>query len=271
MKSSFRWAILSLALLSVEAWAQMSACATSGGAITSMGNCWAQPESYTLTVYELGLCTSEPSAPTTSAAAGVSSCSKVYDNPTGSEVTIVGGVGIPPAGTFTRPPNGSYTHGYVVIGNALRINSSFTFSASRTRSGGGAGTKCWTKEGTVYGGNNLQDVSFECGNTVSGQGTIEYKINTFAASPGTYTNNVPGIMTAHLVTNSLVLGAEATATGNGTITRVLGVVPMAVTMSEATTSMNLAIKTTTGSTLAQTGGNISYIGGGPFQVVLTLQ
>ena len=47
------------------------------GSENAMGDCAFAPDEYTVTIYEMGLCTSDPTAPTTSSAYAVGTCSTV--------------------------------------------------------------------------------------------------------------------------------------------------------------------------------------------------
>jgi len=83
-------------------------CAVSSGVTTlpSASSCAILPDSYGITVYEKYLCTSEPTAPTSSANADLSMCSQTLSAPAGSTVRITESTtGTFTDGTFTRPPN----------------------------------------------------------------------------------------------------------------------------------------------------------------------
>lgn len=285
MKSSLlRLAMLSLALFGVEAWAQ-AACTSASGSAGASGYCNTQPDSYGITVYKAGLCTSAPTAPTAGTTAGLFSCSTVFENTSGSAVTITPSGSTALSGTFTRPPNGTYTHGYLVIGTSFSINTAFTFDASRTAVGGsgGSGTKCWTKSGTFYSWGGT--ATFECGNAVANQGAVISIMNAFGGSGANYsaseTFTSPGgasvTMSAYLVKSDLSLGTSASSGSAGDVARLLGITTLSATVSDATTGMNLAFKASQGGTIAygydSNGGtaDINGIYGGPFQVVLTLQ
>lgn len=114
-----------------------SACTTSGNATvlesegtSSSAMCSAQPDTYKLTIYEMKLCTAAITAPTTSSAAVTTNCQAVLTNTNPTAMTITKGGSSDVTGTITRPPNGTYTHGYMLLSNVLSIADSRIFSTS---------------------------------------------------------------------------------------------------------------------------------------------
>ena len=92
--------------------------------------CSTEPDLYKLTIYEMKLCTSAFTPPTTSAAAVTSSCQAVLTNASPSAMIITKGAASPVSGTITRPPNGTYTHGYILLSNVLSVTDSRQFNTS---------------------------------------------------------------------------------------------------------------------------------------------
>ncbi len=112
-------------------------CTESNGVTTlpsagqnSSAMCSTQPDTYKLTIYQLKLCTSAITAPTTSSAAVTTSCQDVLTENNPSATTITKGSNTSISGTLTRPPNGTYTHGYALLSNALSISDSRQFNTS---------------------------------------------------------------------------------------------------------------------------------------------
>jgi len=120
--------------MSNAAMPSVSACTVSSGVTTfptsSNSFCSAQPDVYKLTVYEMKLCTAAITAPTTSSAVGTTTCQAVLTNTSPSATTITKGGSSAVAGTITRPPNGTYTHGYMLVSNALTVSDSRYFDES---------------------------------------------------------------------------------------------------------------------------------------------
>ena len=100
---------------------------------TSYGNCQTTPDKFELTMYEMGLCTSDP----ISGSAG----SKIWDKSTcvttmidSSGVTVDLAPGSSSSKTAalpsseTRPPSGTYTHAFILLSNVFGLRGSYTFS-----------------------------------------------------------------------------------------------------------------------------------------------
>ena len=100
---------------------------------SSWGSCQGTPDKFELTIYEMGLCTSDP----ISGSAG----SKIWDKSTcvttmidssGVTVDLAPGSSSSKTATLpsseTRPPSGTYTHGFVLLSNVIGLRGSYTFS-----------------------------------------------------------------------------------------------------------------------------------------------
>ena len=100
---------------------------------TTWGSCQTTPEKFELTMYEMGLCTSDP----ISGSAG----SKVWDKSTcvttmidssGVTVDLAPGNSSSKTATLpsaeTRPPSGTYTHAFILLSNVFGLKGSYTFS-----------------------------------------------------------------------------------------------------------------------------------------------
>lgn len=273
------WAFFTTCLIGCSAWAQ-SDCATSSGAITSTTTCYVQPDEYYLTIYKLGLCTAQPTAPASGVAADLSSCTTVFENTSGSRVKVIKGTSSALTGTMTRPSNGTYTYGYVIAEPQFEIKTAQTFSTTRTAmSDFSTGTSCWSTLGTAYVYSSSTTYPAKCGNSVSGNDVTTQKMNSFssssASSSATFTTTA-GTVSAYLVKSDLSLGTGTNTPAMGDITRLLGIAPMPVTVAATTAGMNSSFNVSQGSTLTMyTGGAITggivYFGGGPFAVLMTLQ
>ena len=128
-----------------------------GGVITLPGttDCEVTPDSQKITWYRVEFCTSKPTGPTPSTTIDRSSCSTFYQNDTGSEVSIVQGVGtqIGSASDYTAVPYGNYTYGIITLGSTFKFTTSVTFNGNMS-DGTNSTTTCVTKVsslGTIYG------------------------------------------------------------------------------------------------------------------------
>ena len=105
---------------------------------TLQGQCLHTPDQYILTIYEMGLCTSNP------VAAGnfdKSTCVETMVSTSGTEVDLAPGsassktAALPAAAS--RPASNSYTHAYILLGNNFKMKGSYELSD---------GTKYFSKE-----------------------------------------------------------------------------------------------------------------------------
>jgi len=128
----------------------MQACPESGSdgatkdAIIALGGeCLYTPEQYKLTIYEMGLCTTDPTA---GGNFNKTSCTETMISTTGTEVDLAPGssssksASLPSANS--RPASASYTHAYILLGNAFKMKGSYTLAASE------GGTTYYSKQGS---------------------------------------------------------------------------------------------------------------------------
>ena len=106
--------------------------------------CDTAPALYEVVIYKLYLCTSSPTEATTSSAVVLTPCSQVFDNSSGATASVTQGAEISLTGTYTRPPDGTYTHGYAFMDNTFGITWAGELSASMTGMTGGTGVFCGT-------------------------------------------------------------------------------------------------------------------------------
>lgn len=190
-----------------------SECTESNGVTTlptagqsSSAMCSTQPDTYKLTIYELNLCTSAITAPTTSSAAVTTSCQTVLSNTNPSATTITKGSNASISGTMTRPPNGTYTHGYALLSNVLSISDSRQFNASVDDSDADT-----TADG-VYCATTTTAGASECGSSAVTAGEQEMKLGQthFGSNytAGEQTISGYGTMNAWLVDTDKKLEAD---------------------------------------------------------------
>jgi len=91
--------------------------------------CYTTPEGYEITIYKLGMCTSDPFDSTDADINfSDSSCVWTMESEGGSKIDLAAnlntGISLPSANT--RPPNGTYTHFALVMGENIRIKGSYT-------------------------------------------------------------------------------------------------------------------------------------------------
>jgi hypothetical protein len=108
--------IKTLVFISSLAFGQQAlAAACSAEPITGTTDCWGIPDTYTITLYEMGVCNniSDQSSTVPDLA---NSCQTVYLNSTGATVDIENNVtGELSGGTTTRPDDNTYAYGFIKV------------------------------------------------------------------------------------------------------------------------------------------------------------
>ena len=128
--------------------------ACSAEPITGTTDCWGIPDTYTITLYEMGVCNdiSEQSSTVPDLA---NSCQTVYLNLTGATVDIENNVtGELSGGTTTRPEENTYAYGFIKVDAKIMMKHQATFADPIVGSGDplGSGTTCWTNGNQSPGG-----------------------------------------------------------------------------------------------------------------------
>ena len=121
--------------------------------------CGATPSSYSITVYEMGVCTSHPyGASKDSSTFDASTCEVVYTNATATSTDIADSIGTTSAlpGTSTLPPPGTYGFPYILFKNEFKVSGTFT-SANGTVTTSDAGNNLKTSGTPVVITESLDD------------------------------------------------------------------------------------------------------------------
>jgi hypothetical protein len=297
------WANLANAALCTGSGAAASPITDTGEALAT---CTTEPDLYRVKLYEMGLCTTTPSLTNRATV-----CKSVVNNPDGSLITVQNGVDTVIPGTFTRPNNGVYTYGYIVIAPEFRITAVKNFGNSKKLKGKtGYGSVCWTLAGTYrdsgntgsYDGsgaltaiaaNTRSTYMAECASTAGTAAEAVIVQDAFGGADisgdgdATATATVDGqTVTAHLTDSDML--ADATSSAN--VTRLVGftLFPTAVNVTDDTRKFISSFKVSEGSMIGYDGvgagkandgdtddanslGSVKYIGSGPFAVKVTVQ
>ena len=250
-----------------------------GGVITQPGttDCEVTPDSQKITWYRVEFCTSKPTGPTTSATVDRSSCYTFYQNDSGSEVSIVKGIGTQIGSTsdYNAIPYGTYTYGIVTMGSTFKFTTSVTFNGNVSDSTNST-TTCVTKVsslGTLYGYDDrinttakknlscasgataaeivvgvntlTMDASNDCNHLLTFQGTTA-NINAYMLeSNGTLVNGV-GTTDTDQIKNG-VTGCQG-GVSNG-VSLVQGIMPLNLKITAETTGIQIKYNNTRGISL----------------------
>ena len=258
-----------------------------GGVITQPGttDCEVTPDSQKITWYRVELCKSKPTGPTPTAVVDRSDCSTFYQNDSGSEVSIVNGVGtqIGTASDYTVVPYGNYTYGIITLGSTFKFTTSVTFNGD-VSDRDNSSTTCVTKvssEGTLYGYhasintfgegnvscasgataaeitigvNTLRtDSAGDCNHLLTFQGTTANVAAYMLESDGTLVNGVGLTETDQIKKN--VTGCVITGSANG-VTRIQGIMALDLKITPDTTGIQIKYNNTRGLTLFMESSNV---------------
>ncbi len=231
-------------------------CETSGGAVIFpvSSHCDYEPDTYSITIYQLGLCTSAPTAPDVDSVAGLSSCTTVYNNPAGATISVSTAAPVVlSGGTVTVPPAGTYAYGYVILANTIRVATSITFTTPRTgQVGGTSGPVCWTVDQSLLRYDPFTNTS-QCDSSVGPVGTLTVLFNTLAGEALIYSGSetIPetgDLLTAYLLESTGFILRNNIDEPSTTANRILGVLTFLspVIVPAQPVSFDIAFRTSSG-------------------------
>ena len=256
-----------------------AACTITNGVVSEANvnddGCEVTPTLYEVIIYKLYLCTSIPTEATTSSAVSLGSCSQVFNNDSGSTASVSSGAAIDLTGTYTRPPDGTYTHGYAILDNTFGLTWSGELSGAKTGLTGGTGVYC----ATVAGSGTHQQASTHTNSTICGSSEItpgkfvetlkhfddageDFESKVTASN----LNNTSASITGYLVDSNGHLAANS-----GEVENLEGLVQFAssIVVTPETTSLTMSFNTGSGMFLSDAGSDKLYAGSGPFQAIMT--
>jgi len=269
---------------------ETGAVETDEGVITFEGeadniDCEFAPDEYTVIIYKMALCTSPPTRPTTTDTYDVSSCVEIINSPDGQDVNLAAG-GEMVLSDVTRPPNNSYSYGYMLMGNSFAIKAKKQFTNTmHTYQDGPSGNYCWTKTATANtsDSDNLgwDDPSplVECGDSSGTAGTYteildQFDVDDFEESAIPVTG---GTLSADLIT----AGNGLRVTTSNLADRLFGVqsfsTPVVVTPSSRVFTVSFGVNRASSLWFYQdlTKGPDQYqvyaIGSGPFSTFMSVE
>ncbi len=248
-----------------------------------MADCAFAPDEYTIKIYKMALCTTAPTRPTPLATYDVSSCVDVIDSPDGQDVNLAAGSEMT-LSDVTRPANGSYSYGYILMANTFGIKAKKQFTNTmHTYQDGVSGNYCWTKDATDYSSNAETwdpdgTTLVECGGAGGTAGTYTQILDNFDTDD--YSEDAiavtGGTISADLITNSTGVVAGAVQTAD----RLFGVqtftTPVVVTSDSTVFTVSFGVNQA--SSMWMTSGGVPAneyqvyaIGSGPFATFMSVE
>ena len=266
-----------------------NAIESAAGVITYQGNenaigdCAFAPDGYQVTIYEMGLCTSDPTAPTTSSAYETDTCSTVINSPSGQTINLAAGSELTLT-DVTRPTNGTYTHAYMVLGNSFGITVTKQFTNTMHRyDTATSGNFCWTTSGTKYnsdwGGPPANPTTFaNCGTEGEAAPAMYTEIlddfdeDTYNYGPVSVES---GNLTAYLVTDSNDRLVNAVKTADRIFGKQTLGTAVEVTNTSSTFVVSFGVNQATSPHMSNEGSLNTYdviaFGSGPFSAFITVE
>ena len=236
----------------------MPVCPASGTAadLSATGACRGTPDRYEITVYEMGLCTSDPLS------AGnydSTTCTATFTSAGGTNANLAGGasisLGSSSSGGGTRPADGSYGWAYIIIGNTFGLRGEYELTAGSGFAG-------------VYG-------SDSSGNAVLGGTPTNFTetLTNFdpsgACTPTAWENVGGGRLDAAITDSSLTTATSCTG-----VTRIVGSFAPStpIVIDPATTGIQVTFSVTNNgmSLIDGPGGVLASFGSGPFSPSFTI-
>ena len=248
--------------------ANANTCADNPNSLNN--SCYITPATYKITVYEMGLCTSDPLASTsidengdvtTDYVINESSCSATYTNANGSLVNLAGGASQTlSGGTNLRPPTGTYGHAYIKIKNVFGLKGTYTVNDVQyySKANGAQDTSA-----SNYAEWNETLVDFDKGSECE-----PVEGNRLMAASETFNTGVTGTMKALLASVSEGTYSGTTQANCGDSTRLFGVFAPteAVVISDNTKGLEVSFTITNRgmSVIPQNAPAVLKFGSGPF-------
>ncbi len=265
-------------IMNVFADSHVDSCTVTNGVfnkteIIDNGYCASAPDTYEVVVYEMYFCSSQPAAPTITSTMGLENCSKNWELSSGATLAVQQNVTIDVPGTMTRPPNGEYTYGVMLIDNTFGITQAMQFDEVVTGQDGTSGIFCASVAGSEqYGSSNvIPSASSTCGSSAITAGKFIEILTTFgstftASATAENLNGTSASLDGYLIDANGYL-AENDADVDKLIGRLLFASP--VNFTEATTTLTMSFNVGEGMSLYNDGSNQLTFGSGPFQAIIT--
>jgi hypothetical protein len=233
------------------------------GEITDTVECKTQPDEHHVYFYKVAVCSDSPIAPSDQPY-NIDNCKIIFQssNPNGSEILVQKNIdNIPADGSIFSPPSGTYKFGVIEIAPVIKIKKTATFSRSMSAPKNAteitSGTTCWSNEKEEYNDGPPIYGLISCSNDSSSASpkltsirmnklfNHNYPVYFLTDIPSSAGNSIG----AYLIDNSGKLGTSTT--GNmGSITRILGITPINLVVTDKTSQINILFNNSMGTTLS---------------------
>ena len=255
--------------------ANAAACTVTNGVYSETeikSGCEATPDFYEIVIYKMYLCTSTPTIPTVTAAADLTNCSQIFNSDAGATANVAQNSDVDLTGTYTRPPDGTYTHGYAMMDNTFGITAAIQIDGSMDGQASGSGVFCRTVSGsgnhTKASGSHTDESV--CSATEVAAGKYTETLTHFGGSGYAWTRVADAAPTPGSTIKGLLVDSNGHLAANeGEVVKLEGLVGFAnaITVTPNTTSLTMSFNLGEGMSLNSAGADKIYMGSGPFEAI----
>ena len=255
--------------------ANAAACTVTNGVYSETeikSGCEATPDFYEIVIYKMYLCTSTPTIPTVTAAADLTNCSQIFNSDAGATANVAQNSDVDLTGTYTRPPDGTYTHGYAMMDNTFGITAAIQIDGSMDGQASGSGVFCRTVSGsgnhTKASGSHTDESV--CSATEVAAGKYTETLTHFGGSGDPWTKVADAAPTPGSTIKGLLVDSNGHLAANeGEVVKLEGLVGFAnaITVTPNTTSLTMSFNLGEGMSLNSAGADKIYMGSGPFEAI----
>ena len=255
--------------------ANAAACTVTDGVYSETeikSGCEATPDFYEIVIYKMYLCTSTPTIPTVTAAADLTNCSQIFNSDAGATANVAQNSDVDLTGTYTRPPDGTYTHGYAMMDNTFGITAAIQIDGSMDGQASGSGVFCRTVSGsgnhTKASGSHTDESV--CSATEVAAGKYTETLTHFGGSGDAWTKVADAAPTPGSTIKGLLVDSNGHLAANeGEVVKLEGLVGFAnaITVTPNTTSLTMSFNLGEGMSLNSAGADKIYMGSGPFEAI----
>lgn len=255
--------------------ANAAACTVTNGVYSETeikSGCEATPDFYEIVIYKMYLCTSTPTIPTVTAAADLTNCSQIFNSDAGATANVAQNSDVDLSGTYTRPPDGTYTHGYAMMDNTFGITAAIQIDGSMDGQASGSGVFCRTVSGsgnhTKASGSHTDESV--CSATEVAAGKYTETLTHFGGSGDAWTKVADAAPTPGSTIKGLLVDSNGHLAANeGEVVKLEGLVGFAnaITVTPNTTSLTMSFNLGEGMSLNSAGADKIYMGSGPFEAI----
>ena len=255
--------------------ANAAACTVTDGVYSETeikSGCEATPDFYEIVIFKMYLCTSTPTIPTVTAAADLTNCSQIFNSDAGATANVAQNSDVDLTGTYTRPPDGTYTHGYAMMDNTFGITAAIQIDGSMDGQASGSGVFCRTVSGsgnhTKASGSHTDESV--CSATEVAAGKYTETLTHFGGSGDAWTKVADAAPTPGSTIKGLLVDSNGHLAANeGEVVKLEGLVGFAnaITVTPNTTSLTMSFNLGEGMSLNSAGADKIYMGSGPFEAI----